>query len=1375
MTETQHFIKIIHRKRTQTVKFLDFSDKSSYFEVIDQPKSFDIVIDDIISTGSVDALVKYINNELIFDVISETNAIDLSYLSKLYNFYNLIVITNEFMLSQIPINKVYEAFESRKDVSGYIASFSFYISHNFKTFVNDPSIYSLPFNTIEDMLDQNLPHLTVDDIVTFSTNTYYKQGRVALTLLSKVNSLNLKLCTPIINETEKSTKSVHKEEDHETDDQKLIIEKYCSTNCLVRLFSAICVEQPFPYIQYICSIIRQRVTKQIHNNSSIIAQKKTEVSNDIASIYIALLNLTQRNKTYALKLLATMYENDKLNNIDERLQEQMTNIYLELSKLPPPSNKNAEKSNSTDDRLSPTSSFDWGAHALYMLYQLFSAMKPDPQNTNLAKGIQFLQESCLRGYKSACNAIVPFLAEGRFITMNSIQVINTLQIAADDGNVQAQYIYGYNISGPQPKFTNILKAIHYLRLAHLNGHPKALDVYLRISCIRNSDTLTTCKHLYEKALKPNTPMVEKLQLLKIAVDSLYDPAALEYANTAASLAPITGMASEFDILARQYYEASINKAIYGSFNAFAKYILRQAASDNSLAYAAEVLEKSLNSGQIDAFYLYARLFMKGWRNHPKDLSRSISYLYSAMEAKFIPAIKHLASIYEFGYETIDPDENQYNTISYALYELKDPYGMSKYLYEQINHSILDGKSRDDPQIIAQIKQLKSIADAMLSTPPNYSPAPIWLYAKLLLEGRGCDNDFKNAVYYLKKINNFIPSQILLTSLSYSYSKIEKRSSISSIFPYIKHFKWNELQSLPASTAINSTIRMNALNGDPTFRYKLGCILLDVEEDFEAGYELIRQSADSGSICGMTKYGLLRLEGKIRPKNVSEGLTYLKKAGMAGFDTAFLFYAKYGFNFSHLQRECREILKETQFKVDANANLQYNCESISQMNKSYNFVSGMSLLNIQTTSSMVHSTLSNKQDKNSLAEMQHFFELFFLQNETNEASDKPEQMKINQGQQKYLPEAHYQYALNLISQASLLSHSAKSQIENLYSRALEELLKSFNLGYSIAGVKYLDVLFNRNAKSQATEFILNNLFNSTYSLYKAGSMTLFDTNKTLLDRSTATDFLKLATLLDDADQFPDAFWKFGTMLRDGTMVAKDEAGALEHFFKAASYGSSAAAISLGHAALSENAKAQRVLQSSDTPSIHLQNLINTNSKIAYEYFHNASFAGLKEGIWCEAMCKLHGIGCVENQIAAIELLHQLSAQGDPDAYYYLGKMAINISKSSKQSTNFSNSLFQLGLQFFIMAAQRNHSIALFRLGLFIFRQQVRSDMICMSLSIDPSLPNDIIATRLFKQSADLGNRNAAALFSLCLENGIGAVQHFEMAKAYASTAGTLSTE
>ena len=186
--ENPCLIHIIHRNKKYSVKYIDFTNKSSYKKVIGHIHPFEISIDNALETSSIDAFIQHINTRNTKEIINENNIFDLNYLAHFYGFYILQAATSNFLLSKIPVNRVFEAIESRKKVDGYFQSFYYYFTHNFDIFVRDPSFYSLPFNVIEKMVDFNASELTADDIVQLTINAYYVHGKKSLSLLEKANN-----------------------------------------------------------------------------------------------------------------------------------------------------------------------------------------------------------------------------------------------------------------------------------------------------------------------------------------------------------------------------------------------------------------------------------------------------------------------------------------------------------------------------------------------------------------------------------------------------------------------------------------------------------------------------------------------------------------------------------------------------------------------------------------------------------------------------------------------------------------------------------------------------------------------------------------------------------------------------------------------------------------------------------------------------------------------------------------------------------------------------------------------------------------------------------------------------------------------------------
>ena len=185
--QKSYSVFIHHRDKIRAVDYFDFSSKSSFKEAIGLPHSFNIKIDDTLQIDSVDALIEHINTREIDKIINSSNVFDLNFLAYIYGFYLLQAATGPFILSQVPINRVFEAFESRRSIEGYVQSFSYYFTHNFNTFVRDPSFYSLPLSIIENMIDKNASKLTADDVIQFTINTYYSHVKKALVLLEKAD------------------------------------------------------------------------------------------------------------------------------------------------------------------------------------------------------------------------------------------------------------------------------------------------------------------------------------------------------------------------------------------------------------------------------------------------------------------------------------------------------------------------------------------------------------------------------------------------------------------------------------------------------------------------------------------------------------------------------------------------------------------------------------------------------------------------------------------------------------------------------------------------------------------------------------------------------------------------------------------------------------------------------------------------------------------------------------------------------------------------------------------------------------------------------------------------------------------------------------
>ena len=1570
--QKSYSVFIHHRDKIRAVDYFDFSSKSSFKEAIGLPHSFNIKIDDTLQIDSVDALIEHINTREIDKIINSSNVFDLNFLAYIYGFYLLQAATGPFILSQVPINRVFEAFESRRSIEGYVQSFSYYFTHNFNTFVRDPSFYSLPLSIIENMIDKNASKLTADDVIQFTINTYYSHGKKALVLLEKAdkcknsisndrqrnqsdkevykqlqnsksplrnvffhmidsdeneNSNRKDFCdttdgksnidstiidginnnsnlvnNPVLNkdsrkliniddnnndnnnntnythddrfkescnnantnsifsnndkdfhlnnyfnENENDSNSIKKDYSNDSDSfhstlknhnfnnirafdgyyQKYssikkfdntenfsvnyneysenvkpiikkvkrggrILEKESSTASLIHLYATIAHERPYPYTQYICQIISQR-KKTIESNTKV--KQIEELRYDISSLYIALLETTQGNKSAAYILLTSLYETGK---IDFMTDKEIYNLYRNLSDIPP--EKVSTKTSSSlfsscsseislsfsdfdqfttdvDQRLLQDD-FDWGAHGLYMMYRIYQdglfGCPKDPR-----KAQNFLKMSVDRGYKDAYFKLASFIvSSGDFLTIKEDK-LNILQKAADFGNGDFQFAYASNLAERRDKMLNVIRSVHYFKLAILSGHPNAEKYFNTLQCSNCRLTQSECVKHFTRILNEKIIMSHKLFQLKMIADCGFQLALFAYPDILSKedCSPLNAdrpmglKMQRRDVIT--YFKKAMKINIKKCHCALSLFLLKSSQKVEDIKEAMDILAEGSALHNNDATLLLGRLLLRLLGPSYRKPQKAIDLFSPLVSSNYIPALLELSLYFLYDRQDISFAMSFLN----QLHELKEPIGSSLLLYNSINLP-----STPKQQQALQIAELKAFADSYFSEQPpqgsqilneiekvhknlfdDLNMLPVWLYAKVLLEGRSSSTDFKTAISYLNRAVNCVPAQVLLTSLSFQYSHIVK-ANISKKIIGLLNMKFNNAAntSLPSPSATISVIKKFASQNDPTFRYKLGSILLDEDEDSEVAFEHIRQSAFGGSICGMMKYGFLRLDDRFRPKNELEALEMFKKAGLLGLDLGLIFYARYAMKYSELKGECLSMLRSIRTTLTVAPNLNYVTGKKSECFDS----NKLKLAFGGCLSEFGNASLEESEyHLTSLINEYHQQQL----QEENGLSDGLIEFKISQAD---FAEALYHYGKTLIKRAVFSGISLETSRDAV--TALNMLQKSYANGYKPAAEAYFSLLFNMKRTDAAIDFLLDNLSVLTFALYKIGSLSLFESKMigviTCVSETQAIDFLKLATLAEDASLFPDALWKFGTMLRDGLHVAKDEKSSLDHFLRAAENGSIPAVVAVGNIALKMTTK--NVPLDNSTFS-----MVSQNKTVAYKCFTNASLSGSCEGSWCRALCLIHGVGCRRNVYEAVRVLKSLADRADRDALYRLGKIVFNASKSKDGKVSFP--LYDLGIRLILNAANLGHSTAIWRIGLFILQGQIDKNLAAnILINENKNFFNEStekVAASLFIKSASYGNRRGAQLLSLCYENGIGVDHDLKLARFYASFNGNGQTK
>ncbi|OHS93150.1 hypothetical protein TRFO_40527 [Tritrichomonas foetus] len=972
---------------------------------------------------------------------------------------------------------------------------------------------------------------------------------------------------------------------------KFIDLEKCSTQSLIHLFCILSKEKPFPFYKYISILLKKR---QIKTPNHRIVEKKQNLENLVNSIVLSIIKATQENPNEASKMLIKLYE-------EKLLQNPSMNTLAFLF-----------------DRIANSGDGD-SLFKIYKYYHDGIGVKVDQK-----KALHYLEMAYKNNSKEACLILAKqAMSHRNFPDLPSDQ-FNILKKAADLGDAQSQYSMGVVYANSR-KYSNNLSSIHYLIKAKLNGHPKAERSLVKLSALNNEKTVKEAKNVMTK-------YSGNLELLKQAADAEYPPAILLYSTKTPSRKE-----------AKKYLKKGMNLNLPQAFTNLGYYYMKTIRKNRHISRMISYLTLATETSQKEGMFYYGQTLLNGWSGF-QNVDLAISYIEASAELNCIPAIKMISKIYRYG-KYVSPNYAIVRNALQKLYQIKEPEGSCEFIYLDLLSSF-ESQQLKISQINEKIKALKSFADSGL-------PRGIYYYTKVILDKRFMPQiDYKTALYYLKKIDNYVPCAVINISINSLFYDVD----LSAFEPILQKF---------------------SDFGDPTFRYKYGSYLIERNIDPYKGFELIRQSAYSNSPCGMMKYGLLLIEGRIRERNVFEALEFFKKAGLLGFDLGFVYYAKYGIEYPEIRNECVEYVRRVAEKGNINATICYaSC-----------------LMKLGTTF---------------YSEAIHIL--------------KPRAVENN-------PEALFYYA-----KALLTKNDTQNQSRSDLVTALEYLRMSYISGFHNAIVLYVDTLIKLNDLKTAVEFLTEQLYNSSYALYKLSAMTFFGI-QTKMFPDQAIDILKLSVLCND----PDGLWKYGTMLRDGFYVAKDLNEAIKCFQKSAALGNIKAKICLGNILLTNKKNSKK------------------DHALAFCYFSEAAKAGNRTGLWCKAMCMLKGIGCMKNVHEAIQIFRFLSSNGDKDAQYQLGKIILNgVVNSNNLPPNELNYYTKMAFDLWQNAARAGHTTAIWRLGVFIFngkyfQQDVNS------------------ATQYFKQSADLGNPQGAELYAYCLYNGIGVLKNIEQANYYSEIA------
>ena len=301
----------------------------------------------------------------------------------------------------------------------------------------------------------------------------------------------------------------------------------------------------------------------------------------------------------------------------------------------------------------------------------------------------------------------------------------------------------------------------------------------------------------------------------------------------------------------------------------------------------------------------------------------------------------------------------------------------------------------------------------------------------------------------------------------------------------------------------------------------------------------------------------------------------------------------------------------------------------------------------------------------------------------------------------------------------------AQVED--PRTVRGLQLSMNKGYKHSLYALSDVLSQKGQLDQAINLLLAPVAaGDTFAMYKLGAIAHI--HKVHLENDPL-DLIRLA-----ADNgCTDALWKYGTMLRDGDGLAKDEHEAIKWFELSAKAGNPTGKVCLADALLTGK-------------------VVEKDEKLAFQLFNEAAEQGSKTGMWCYANCLHRGIGCERNDIQALRVFWQLASFNDRDAMYQVGKMMLNGIMVPQDGRLVCQQDAKAGFEYMDRAARLGHSTAQWRLGYFWL----------MGIIVEK---NEEVAARFFKLSADSGNHHGIWYYAEALLNGTGVPKNPKQAAEY----------
>lgn len=223
-----------------------------------------------------------------------------------------------------------------------------------------------------------------------------------------------------------------------------------------------------------------------------------------------------------------------------------------------------------------------------------------------------------------------------------------------------------------------------------------------------------------------------------------------------------------------------------------------------------------------------------------------------------------------------------------------------------------------------------------------------------------------------------------------------------------------------------------------------------------------------------------------------------------------------------------------------------------------------------------------------------------------------------------------------------------------SLALNFLRLSADKGFKLSQVMLINTLVEMKDQIQLRSYLEPKMYDDSYVMYKFSSL-LFDNffDTMTLNNDIAIDLLKTSSLLNDSD----GLWKFGTLLRDGFMVAKNESEAFCLFEKSSNLGNPSGKVCYANYL----AKTKPAVSDDDNGNSNCLNLdrMKKNRVTAFMLFKQSYENGNLSGAWCYANCLMRGIGCEIDQLKALSIFINLATKyNDMNAQYQVFKMLMN---------------------------------------------------------------------------------------------------------------------